>query len=324
VTADFVRRSLKFLDRWNRTPGNHNIVSTNWFVYDGGNGTGTWDGYSIEHWKTRGATGNGDLYNAFADAARQGYKAGIAGTRPMPAGVELIDDFETSDGHFASATPAPSGSPTTTGTTSASFKVRNNDSDSYTKFYSQKIGVVDDPAKANGWSVRYVSGGGAPANNTSMALTPGTDGSVGFFLRVYSVNGSEDLSGAGPLTTQLVLDSGPSGGGVNSDAGVPRTIIADGEWHLYEWSLDNPSDWAAWAPAVGSDGKLGVNGDFAGGTVTIDSIMLTGGNVNVEFLLDGVMRNTNGSLVVMVPEPGSVGALVVGAGLLGFRRRRRL
>ena len=70
------------MDRWNRTPGNHNVVSSTWFVYDSPSNDGTgWDTYSIEYWKTHGGTGAGDLYQAFFDSARAGYKAGVAGTR---------------------------------------------------------------------------------------------------------------------------------------------------------------------------------------------------------------------------------------------------
>jgi hypothetical protein len=323
ITADFAQRALKFIDRWNRTPGNHNIVGTNWFVYDGGDGTGTWDSYSIEHYRNSGATGAGDLYNAFAAAARQNYKAGVAGTLPIPAGVRIFDDFEADDGHFAGATPAPAGSPTTTGTSSASFKVRQSDTDSYTQLHAHKIGIVDDATNPDGWSVRYVSGGGSPSNNTPIALTGESDGFVGFFLRVYSVDGSEDLDGAGAITTQLVLDSGPTGGGINSDAGIARTIVADGEWHFYEWSLDNPLDWTAWPPAAGSDGRLGTGGDFASGSVTIDSIMFHGGNFNAELLLDTVMHNANGRLSVMaVPEP-SASTLLLTAMLLRRRMTSR-
>src|SRR5205814_4423070 len=99
-----------------------------------------------------------------------------------PSYVQLIDDFETGDGHFAAATPAPSGSPTTTGTSASSFKARQNDTDSYSKFFAHKIGIVDDPANANGWYVRYVSGGGSPSSNSAIPLTPGVDGYIGFFL----------------------------------------------------------------------------------------------------------------------------------------------
>ena len=34
---------MAWMNRWNQTPGNHPIVASTWFVYDGGNGSGTWD-----------------------------------------------------------------------------------------------------------------------------------------------------------------------------------------------------------------------------------------------------------------------------------------
>jgi len=34
VSADFLRQSLADVDVWNRTPGNHNIVSLGWFIYN--------------------------------------------------------------------------------------------------------------------------------------------------------------------------------------------------------------------------------------------------------------------------------------------------
>jgi hypothetical protein len=323
VTAQFARDALRFLDRWNRTPGNHNVVSSGWFVYDGSsNGTGTWDNDSIEYYKNQGAAGSGDLYTAFYDSARAGYKAGVSGTRPLPSTVSFIDDFETGTGQFASGTPSPSGagsSGTTTGTTTASFKVRQKDTDSYTQFYSDKIGIVDDPA-VNNWTVRYLSGGGSPGGKTPIPLTSGTDGCVGFYLRVYTVNGSENLAPAvGNMTAQIVLDT-DAGGGNLSDAGVAKTIIVDGEWHLYEWSLDSVADWTSFG---GSDGLLGTGGNINTGGVTVDSILFKGGNFNVELLLDSVMRNSAGSLSVMsVPEPrgGAAAVLMIAASRLGRKR----
>ena len=320
ITADFARQALRMLDRWNRTPGNHNVRSAGWFVNDAGgpeDGTGAWDGYSIQYWQNHGNPQGsaGDLYTAYSQAARAGYRAGLTGTRPLPTGVQVIDDFEVGDGHF---TWTPTQSPTTVGARSTSFKVRTAD-DSYTKSYAQKVGVFDDPANANGWYVRYVSGGGAPASNTPITLTPDADGNVGFFLRVFT---NSDPSS--PLSTQLVLDSGASGGGADSDAGAPLSILADGEWHFYEWDLDDPSDWTAWRDASGnviggSDGLLPSTGQ-----VTIDSILLRGGNANVEFFLDGVMRNANGSLAAMlpVPEPSGAGVLVTLFGAVLLRRGR--
>src|SRR5207237_9755858 len=143
-------------------------------------------------------------------------------------------------------TRTPTQSPTSAGASPSSFKVRIAD-DPYTNSYAQKIGIVDDASNPNGWYVRHVSGGGAPSANEAIPLTAGPDGSIGFFLRVLT-----NSAPASPLSTQLILDSGATGGGADSDAGVARSIVADGDWHYYEWDLDSPSDWTAWRDASGN------------------------------------------------------------------------
>jgi hypothetical protein len=308
--ADFARGLFAMLDRWNRIPGNHNIVSANWFVYDSLDSR--WDGYSIEYWKDHGnaAGGSGDLYTAYSQIARAGYRAGLSGTRPLPPGVRIFDDFETGDGRFAGSL---TGSSLTAGASAASSKTRTAD-DAYTKAYSQKLSIVDNPANANGWYVHYPSAGGNPASNDAITLTDGPDGNVGFFLRVLS-----NSAPSSPLTTQLILDN--AGG---TDAGVARTILADGDWHYYEWNLDDPSQWTAWRDAAGnvvadSDGVLA-----SAGAATIDSIVFRGGNANVQLYFDGVMYNANGSLAAMlpVPEPAALALAPLAAAAL-LRRRRR-
>lgn len=313
LAADFARGAMRMLDRWNRTPGNHNIVSAGWFVYEksSDNGTGPWDGYSIDYWKDHGNPqgSNGDLFTAFSQIARAGYKAGLSGTRPLPAGVQILDDFETGDGRFNS-----SPSQASIGILSSSTRARTAD-DSYTRTYAQKVSILDDPSRSSGWYVRLLSGGGSPGSNEPIQLTPGTDGHVGFFLRVGNTSGAP-----GAITTQLVLDSS-----ADSDAGIPLNVIADGDWHYYDWDLDDPANWTAWRDASGnviggSDGALPSNGP-----VSIDSILFRGGNANVEFYLDGVMRNTNGSLAAMlpVPEPAGLVLVAMASGLMLRRRARR-
>ncbi|HEX8523557.1 MAG TPA: glycosyl hydrolase [Tepidisphaeraceae bacterium] len=324
TTAAFSKQVFQFLNRWNNTAGNHNIVASTWFVYDGGNGSGTWDTYSIEYWKNfgNGAGSPNSMYQAFYDTSRTNLKSGVAGTKALAPFVKVFDDFENgATDHFSGATPAPSGSGATSGTTSGSFKVRTNDTDSFTKGYAHKIGIVDDPNNANGWSARYLSNGGNPSSETTINLTSGVDGFIGFYLRLFTYGGSEDVSSAAGLTAQLVLDSG-SGGGVNTDAGKPLTVFADSQWHFYQWNLDNPADWVPYAPATGSDGKLGTGANFLG-QVSIDSIVFNGGNVNVEYLLDTVAYNPYGGMDVFtgLPEPGTVSLVCMG--MLGMTRRRR-
>ena len=63
-------------------------------------------------------------------------------------------------------------------------------------------------------------------------------------------------------------------------------MIANGQWHLYEWNLDNNSEWEAW---VTEDGII------TGPTVTLDSILFRGAG-QATFFMDFVAQNTQGSL----------------------------
>ncbi len=310
TTAEFLRGAFKFLDQWNRTPGNHNVIAATWFVYDADQTAGGgWNGYSVEYWKTHGYPpgDSRDLYTAFQQTAAQKYKAGITGIRAIPAGVTLFDDFESGNGRFGSDPTTSQNSGIASG-----FKVATAD-DSYTHATGQKIGVTS--STPNNWYFRYLSGGGNPASNVPINLTSAaSDGYVGFWLKVFTNGGN-----ATNLQTQIVLDTG-AGGGTNSDAGVLRNVITDGEWHYYEWNLDSPADWTSWF-ITGSDGVIPTNG-----TVTIDSIMFLGrGGTTVEYFLDSVMRNTNGSLSAMsyVPEPSCAMALIA-VSASSRRRRARL
>jgi hypothetical protein len=79
ISADFLRQSLTDVDVWNRTPGDHNIVSLAWFIYDNVPG---WENYSIEWWRTHGNPEGqpGDLWTAMSDSSN--LLAGMRGTRP--------------------------------------------------------------------------------------------------------------------------------------------------------------------------------------------------------------------------------------------------
>src|SRR3954447_18329683 len=80
ISADFLRQSLADVDVWNRTPGNHNIVSLAWFIY---NNVPGWENYSIEWWRTHGNPEGqpGDLWTAIT--ASSNLLAGMRGTRPV-------------------------------------------------------------------------------------------------------------------------------------------------------------------------------------------------------------------------------------------------
>jgi hypothetical protein len=318
--ANFVRKALKEIDRWNRTPGNINIGGTTWFVYDSGDRDNTagaqWAGYSMKYWKTAGNPygSAGDLYTAMENAVDQRYKAGyLGGARAMPASVTVIDNFETGSangglGHFnKSLTFASSGS--RFGFDTVNSAVTRDAGANYSKYWGQKLAVYWN-GDARGWQVRHVSGDSTPTTNDVINVpTTASKAALGFFLRTAAPN----------ISAQIVVDSNGANGGANTDAGRLLSIIGDDEWHFYEWDLLNPNDWVLYSLATGSDGVIA----GPGGYVTIDSIMFYGGQSNATLWFDFVGVNTGGSLDVMmgVPEPASTGLLLACAGWLLTRRR---
>ncbi len=90
ATAEFIRRAFADVHSWNQTPGNHNIVSLGWFVFE--DGYGDWNQYSLEWWRTRGNPEGhpGDLWTAYQQMAA--YPAGIKGTRPQRAAGDFDGD----------------------------------------------------------------------------------------------------------------------------------------------------------------------------------------------------------------------------------------
>lgn len=328
AAADFARGAFEAVDRWNRTPGNQNIRNLNWFVHDSGDRDNSadapWAGYSLKYWQTAGnpVGSDGDLYTAYRQMVERRYAAGLEGSRPLPEGVSLIQDFEAGAGGFDKAYDF---SPQTTGLGSG-FTVVTAD-DSHLRSYSQKIGLTDDAANADGWTFRHSSHSGVPASNEQVALTPGDDGNIGFFLRVLTLNGqqpdADDPFTIEGLTAQLILDSN-GGSGADTDASRPLEVLADGEWHFYDWALDDAADWVPWTDATGNSigGSDGILPDT--GYVTVDSLWLRGPDgVSVEYFFDTVAHNPNGSLAELmpIPEPGfSVLLGCVGGLLLGRSR----
>ena len=98
-------------------------------------------------------------------------------------------------------------------------------------------------------------------------------------------------------------------------------IISDGQWHLYEWDLDNTAAWGA-VPGIGGASPL-VNA-----TYTIDSVYFRdldgtpGPTATIDF--DFVAKSDAGSIAALVPEPSTFAlGLLGGLGLLIGALRRR-
>ncbi|NZA25596.1 hypothetical protein H0E84_04310 [Luteimonas sp. SJ-92] len=159
-----------------------------------------------------------------------------------PGTARLLEDFEAGVGRF-DRRPTDSGS--TVGVSSDSLAQRdcgirrNGDC-------SLRVLLRDDPAVSADWSVRLLSGGGAPAAN------PHVPGTARIGLWVYS--------GGTGMRVGIGIDDADG-----TERSTARAIAAN-QWTWLEWDLADPSQWSAW---VG-----GSNGAIDGASVTLDAIWL--------------------------------------------------
>jgi hypothetical protein len=174
---------------------------------------------------------------------------------------------------------------------------------------AEKLTFVHDGSATN-LRIRFLSGGGTVTNNRSFTTGPGIDGFIGFFLKTTAQN----------YRLALNLD-GSDGLGDSMDMGIIREVIGDGEWHLYEWDLDDPSSWTAVQ-------SIGGNGVLDDGAHTIDSIYFfdgsgTTGQADPDLFLDFVAKTDSDSVGALIPEPCAVGLFLLGSAALGAGRPRR-
>jgi hypothetical protein len=223
---------------------------------------------------------------------------------PLLVDVTIFDGFESSEGRF---NQAPTFSGTTTGILAASTADRVT-SNAQMGDASQKLTIVRDGASSS--RVRHVSGGGTPANNRvnvgGELQAMGDEGYVGYFLKTTEPD----------LLVSIGIDDGIAAGLTGMEVATSLPVIADGEWHLYEWNL---ADAALWNNFSGGNGAIDGPGAY------IDSIMLYPGsstaNTTFDVFIDTVAYNPNGSLALLaVPEPTSV--TLLGAMLLVSIRSR--
>jgi GH25 family lysozyme M1 (1,4-beta-N-acetylmuramidase) len=223
-----------------------------------------------DSWSVPGISGavDGDVYEGTLSQLQQLQITLLPGSGGNPfQDVETIEDFEAGEGFFQWSTSfSGSNQGILTGSDASRVTTEAHVGDA-----SQAINIVGDPG---GWFYRHVSGNASPPANPATNLPFSAQGYVGFWLRT-------DDPG---VTVYLALDD-PSPA---IDRGIGKEVIADGRWHLYEWNLDDESQWAAWAG--------GANGTIDGPTVTIDSIQFAGAG-DALFFLDGVAHNPNGSLL---------------------------
>lgn len=128
-----------------------------------------------------------------------------------------------------------------------------------------------------------------------------TMGTLGFWLLAEPVAADADLQ------VSLAIDDFGSDLLANTTEQADfQDVIADGQWHKYEWQLD-PIFWSS-AFGTAGDGALAAN-------FTLDSILFQGFGDAVVYL-DDVFYNATG----VIPEPASLLVLVLTG--LGLSRRR--
>jgi hypothetical protein len=230
----------------------------------------------------------------------------------------IFDDFNTGEGHFGYA---PGFSSTSVGEDATSTADQITTDNPFEGAGHQKLVLVHDTT-TTALRIRHLSGGppynsanaGTPVGNTGFSFTTGAgvDGWIGFYLRTTATG----------WQTSINLD-GAGGTAAEMDGSLSVPIIADGEWHLYEWDLDAVTGWGA-VPGIGG----GHGGAVLNGTHTIDSIYfrdLDGSpGPTAEIYIDFVAKSDVGSIATLVPEPGVTAVLGIGiASLIGFRRMRK-
>ncbi|RIK80918.1 MAG: hypothetical protein DCC67_08745 [Planctomycetota bacterium] len=223
----------------------------------------------------------------------------------------IFADFNTDEGPF---NVAPNFSGTSVGESNLSTADRVTTDGPKEGAGHQKLVLVHDGSTTN-MRIRHLAGGGSPTGTAQQTFTTsaGVDGYIGFYAKTAASNAAWTLA--------LNLDDSANNA-AGMDMGVAKTIIADDQWHLYEWNLDDDNEWVA-VTGIGGDGTI------QDGQHSIDSIYIftntTGatGEARAPLYIDFVAKSDSGSIAALVPEPAAAMlALAASLGMLGLVRRR--
>ena len=225
---------------------------------------------------------------------------------PVIAAPTILENFDGTKGRFNSAVNA-SGSSQHIAATSASAI---DTAVKHTGSSSLRVDIVNTNVTPERMQLRFLSGGGTAGNNTVNGAAMGPHGSVGVFLRLDPA--------AADLFVSILLDDGLASSN-GTERGTFFKIIADGQFHLYQWDLSNADVWANFNAG---------NGDILGPNAFIDALYFSsaadtvgGANFSGSVWIDTVAYNPNGNLNYLVPEPATM--LAAMAGLMSLVCRRR-
>lgn len=177
----------------------------------------------------------------------------------------IYADFE--NGFEANFTLPPGYSGSTYGIDTEASTSDSVNTDSVNGDWSQRLHIVDDRNQSGGWFVRHLSGSSASRSENAVRNTTGY---VGFWAKT-------DTEGC---FASIAIDNTYN---TTADRGNFREMPADGQWHLYQWNLEDDNDWHGW-----------VNGNGIIDTVdfTIDSIQFTGADRDADIYIDDVAHGS--------------------------------
>ncbi len=231
-----------------------------------------------------------DILKYYYGADIQLRTAETAGTG-VSYGLKTLVNFDDysgiTDGTIAGHEGTFHRSPTFSGSTTANVAgstAERNSTEAHSGTHSQLIDITYDEASGEDFLVRHISGsrysfqdGGSNAAARIDNLQFESIGSVGVWLKTDDPN----------VEVSIALDDPETG-----ERGIPKPVIADNQWHRYEWYLDEAINWEAWTG--------GGNGQIDGANTTIDSIQFLG-NGDAQIYLDDVFWDPQATFVEPVP-----------------------
>ncbi|QQE13688.1 phosphodiester glycosidase family protein [Planctomycetota bacterium] len=159
---------------------------------------------------------------------------------------------------------------------------------------AMKLRIVESN-KGDDWELRFLSANGRYSQNIKRE----TSGFIGVWAK--TADEGQFIS--------IALDDSKSQE-VEMEYGVKQEMIADDEWHYYEWAVDDAAQWLAYTESS--------NGEIDGATMSIDSVLLYGEKDSVVYL-DEVVHDSEKSMTI--PEPTALAVMGIG-GIAAMQRRR--
>lgn len=304
-------------------PGDSDPTGTEHFVtytYDSGDynrfNHGTSLGFQTfddtnPNWPNRGAKSqNGadflsDNSVSYLDILKYYYGADIQVRTAITAGtgeqfslktLVNFDDYTgpidpTIDGHEGTFHRSPTFSGSTTANIAGSTADRSA-AEAHSGGHSQLMEITYDEGSGTDFLLRHVSGARYDGDNGTSSrpaqrianVQLESIGSIGFWLKTNDTGLKVSIAIDDPILDDIDT--------ISTELGSFRNIIADDQWHKYQWFLEEAAEWDAW---VGFS-----DGDIDNTRISIDSIQITGAS-DAQVYLDDVFWDPQAVFVPPVP-----------------------